>query len=63
MANSRRYQPYRLRGIHAFSAAQIAYALNNPTKRELRDELAEAMRNTAKLPVSEDDHQPIGEGA
>lgn len=54
MANSRRCQPYRLRGVHAWSAAQIANALHNPTKRELRDELAEAMRNTAKLSVPDD---------
>lgn len=46
-----RYRAERLIGIHALSAARIGYALNNPTKQELRDELAEAVRNTAKLPT------------
>lgn len=37
--------------VNASRHAHITHILTQPTKQQLRDELAEAVRNTAKLPT------------
>lgn len=49
MANARRHRPITQRERAASGA--LHHNLNEPSKQQLRDELAEAIRNTAALPV------------